>query len=232
MESQTVSAKKSTKSAKSGKKTTKPKVVKEMAAEEVAPSTPAKKTTKSKKQVVQETTQIEEATPVVVEEVVVQSSEEAIKNATTEFNFDEQLSNLQGLIKEYRESTRDQLRVMEQSLKTLLKSHNLAVKNAKSNRKNKKPNNANTGAKMKMIISSPLMCDFLGIEVGGEASRAQAMTEFFRYAKEHGLQDQENKKNYKLDAKLKKLFPDHTELTHQQVMGAISPYFPKKNSTA
>ena len=232
MESQTVTAKKSTKSAKSGKKTTKPKVVKEMAAEEVAPATPAKKTTKSKKQVVQEAAPEQAPAPEVVEEVVVQSSEEAIKNATNEFNFDEQLSNLQGLIKEYRESTRDQLRVMEQNLKTLLKSHNLAVKNAKNNRKNKKPNNANTGAKMKMIISSPLMCDFLGIEVGGEASRAQAMTEFFRYAKEHGLQDQENKKNYKLDATLKKLFPDHTELTHQQVMGAISPYFPKKGSTA
>jgi chromatin remodeling complex protein RSC6 len=230
MESQTVTAKKSTKSAKSGKKTTKPKVEKEMA-QEVAPATPAKKTTKAKKQVV-----VEEAAPVqepeVVEEVVVQSSEEAIKNATNEFNFEEQLASLQLMIKEFRESTRDQLRVMDQSLKTLQKSHNLAVKNAKSNKKNKKSNNANTGAKMKMTISSPLMCEFLGIEVGGEASRAQAMTEFFRYAKEHGLQDQENKKNYKLDAKLRKLFPDHKELTHQQVMGAISPYFPKKNSTA
>ena len=231
MESQTVTAKKSSKTAKGGKKTTKPKVEKEMAAQEVAPATPAKKTTKAKKQVVvQEAAPVQE--PEVVEEVVVQSSEEAIKNATNEFNFEEQLASLQLMIKEYRENTREHLRTMEQSLKTLLKSHNLAVKNAKSHKKNKKSNNANTGAKMKMTISSPLMCEFLGIEVGGEASRAQAMTEFFRYAKEHGLQDQENKKNYKLDAKLRKLFPDHKELTHQQVMGAISPYFPKKNSTA
>ena len=32
---------------------------------------------------------------------------------------------------EYRESTREQLRTMEQSLKTIQKSHNLAVKNVR-----------------------------------------------------------------------------------------------------
>ena len=229
MESQTVSAKKTSKTAKSAKKASKPKTEKNLQVEELTPvATPVKKTVKSKKTIIQEEPQVEVQE---VEEVIVQSSEEALKNATNEFNFEEQLSNIQTMIKEYRENTREQLRTMEQSLKILQKSHNLAVKNAKSNKKNKKSNNANTGAKMKMTITSPLMCNFLGIEVGGEASRAQAMTEFFRYAKEHGLQDQENKKNYKLDATLKKLFPDHTELTHQQVMGAISPYFPKKGST-
>jgi len=226
MESQTVTAKKSSKSAKSGKKTTKPKV--EEHVEEMAPATPVKKSTKSKKQVVKE-----EAAPVeevVQEEVVVQSSEEAIENATNEYDFDQQILSVQEMIKEFRKNTTEQLRMMEQRVKQLQKCHTIALKTAKSNRKNKKSSNSNTGAKMMMTITSPLMCEFLGIEVGGQASRAQAMTEFFRYAKEHGLQDQENKKNYKLDAKLKKLFPDHTELTHQQVMGAISPYFPKKGS--
>jgi outer membrane biosynthesis protein TonB len=233
MESQTVTAKKSTKTAKSGKKTTKPSVeepVQQMEETPVVQATPAKKT-KGKK--VKKTEEVQAPAPVpepVVEEVVVQSSEEALQNASNEFDFDYQYNLLQNMMKDLREDTRERIRLIESSMKHLQKCHNVNMKNSK--KKTKKPNSgANTGAKMEMAISSPVMCKFLGIEVGGMASRATAMKQFFTYAREHGLQDENDKKKYVLDATLRELFPDRTELTHQQVMGAISPYFPKKGST-
>lgn len=236
MESQTVTAKKSTKTAKSGKKTTKPveEPVQQMETTPVEQATPAKKTTKGKKvkkttEVVESQAPVNEPAPV-VEEVVVQSSEEALQNASNEFDFEYQYNLLQNMVKDLREDNREKIRLIESSMKHLQKCHTVTMKN--SRKKTKKANSgANTGAKMEMAISSPVMCKFLGIEVGGMASRAMAMKQFFTYAREHGLQDENDKKKYVLDATLKELFPDRTELTHQQVMGAISPYFPKKNAS-
>jgi hypothetical protein len=237
MESQTVTAKKSTKTVKSGKKTTKPVVeepVQQMETTPIEQATPAKKVSKVKKvkkteEVVETNAPAEEPAPI-VEEVVVQSSEEALQNASNEFDFEYQYNLLQNMVKDLREENRERIRLIESSMKHLQKCHSVTMKNSK--KKTKKTNSgANTGAKMEMAITSPVMCKFLGIEVGGMASRATAMKQFFTYAREHGLQDEIDKKKYVLDATLRELFPDRTELTHQQVMGAISPYFPKKGAS-
>lgn len=165
-----------------------------------------------------------------VEEVVTESSEEAVQNAANELDFSFQLELLHNKVKQYKEESRDVLKSIEASIKQLSKIHTVELRNASKKKKKTNPD-SKTGAKMEMEISNPLMCELLGIEVGGKASRADAMKKVFGYFKEHNLQDPEDKKKYVFDDKLTELFGGQTEVTHQGVMGLISPFFPKKNST-
>jgi len=220
METQTATTKKQTK--KAVKKTVKPKAP----AQQMAPeATPAKQTASKKgKKTVQK---VEEPVVEVQPEETVQTSEQALEEANTELSFEHHYDLMVNRMKALREEVRS----LETALKHLGKCASHEKKLA-GKKKKKTSSSPNTGAKMQMTLTNPAVCKFLGIEVGGQASRADLMRAIYGYVQEKGLKNQENKREFKLDATLQTLFPDRNVLQHNQVMGAISPFFPKKGAQA
>lgn len=203
-----------------GKKVTK-KVTKKAAAP-VETAAPAKKVTKK----VAKKAEVVEPEPVVevpAEEPV------AVEEATEDtFSYDAQVTILENQMKEMELEFRNKMRVLKDGLKHLSKCHTIEKRNQKKKRKNS--SNTQTGAKMPMVINDKDACKFLGIEVGGQASRADLMRKIYGYVADHGLKHEDNKRVFSIKGDLASLFPDVKEMKHQQVMGAISRFFPKKGS--
>lgn len=226
METQTVT-KKTVKTAKA--KTSKKVNAQEMAEKpvvEVNVEAP-KKATKSKKKVVIPEPVVEVAP--VEEEIVeeVQNSEDAENEANVEFSFDDAQQLLEERIRNLENNFKNQLREIKNGMKHLSKCHTVEKKLQKKKRKSN--SNSQTGARMPMVIQDESACAFLGINVGETASRADLMRKIYKYVEENNLKHQDNKRVFSITGDLKKLFPDFDEMKHQEVMGAISRFFPKKS---
>ena len=199
-----------------------PKKVTKKATVPVETATPAKKVTKK----LVKKTEVVEPEPVVdvppQEPVVV---EEATEDT---FSYDVQVTILENQMKELELELRNKMRVLKDGLKHLSKCHTIEKRNQKKKRKSS--SNTQTGAKMPMTITDKDACKFLGIEVGGQASRADLMRKIYGYVADHNLKHEDNKRVFSIEGDLATLFPDVKEMKHQQVMGAISRFFPKKGS--
>ena len=103
-----------------------------------------------------------------------------------------------------------------------------AAQKANTKRKRKSGNRAPSGFVKPTLISDQL-ADFLGKEHGSELARTEVTREINQYIRANSLQDKDNGRIIKPDAKLKALLgvKDSEELTYFNLQKFMSPHFQK-----
>ena len=108
-----------------------------------------------------------------------------------------------------------------------------AAQKANTKRKRKPGNRAPSGFVKPTLISDQL-ADFLGKAHGSELARTEVTREINQYIRANSLQDKDNGRIIKPDAKLKALLgvKDSEELTYFNLQKFMSPHFQKTVSAA
>jgi len=137
------------------------------------------------------------------------------------------------------ESQTDQMDVLKTSLKTLLNSNNVLLKQVKKletkvtkssmkSKANRKPH----GFARPTEVSDEL-CVFMGKEKGSLVSRTEVTKSIIKYIAEHNLQNPKNKRQILPDETLLKLFGDEardTVIDYFTMQKYVNHHFPKKAS--
>lgn len=137
------------------------------------------------------------------------------------------------------ESQTDQMDVLKTSLKTLLNSNNVLLKQVKKletkvtkssmkSKANRKPH----GFARPTEVSDEL-CVFMGKEKGSLVSRTEVTKSIIKYIAEHNLQNPKNKRQILPDETLLKLFGDEardTVIDYFTMQKYVNHHFPKKVS--
>ncbi|KAJ1689347.1 SWIB/MDM2 domain superfamily protein [Rhynchospora pubera] len=79
---------------------------------------------------------------------------------------------------------------------------------------------------MKPVGVSPPLRRFLGV---GEISRAHAIKKVWEHIKSHSLQDPVNKREIRLDDKLKTIFGNKDKITMFEIAKLLAPHFNKSS---
>ena len=74
------------------------------------------------------------------------------------------------------------------------------------------------------------MLKFMNLGSDELVSRVDVLRAISTHVKEKNLQFPDRRTSFKVDRKLKSLFPTDKELKYTQIMGKISQFFPTKNS--
>ena len=182
---------------------------------------------------------VEESAPVVaVEEsapvVAVEKSSELLINSLSELNtkIESLYQHINSIVdskeftqvfKKYR-NTRKFFNKFEDELNNQVVKSITIVKNL-----NKKKNKISRKKTSRPQIISSELCQFLGIEDGTKYERTQALREISKYVKENELQLEGKRAVFKVDDKLRLLFPDGFEegMRYIDIMGGLSAHFVK-----
>tara|TARA_Y100000389_G_scaffold197722_1_gene232845 strand:- start:1025 stop:1696 length:672 start_codon:yes stop_codon:yes gene_type:complete len=196
-------------SAKKAKKSSTKPAKKESASKKVAPPTEPKVDTPKV-----DTPKVEPPKDQVVEENVGQELSLAFGEFMT------QLTTLRTLQAKVLTDFRSLQKRTEREIK--------AAQKANSKRKRKPGNRAPSGFVKPTLISDQL-ADFLGKAHGSELARTEVTREINQYIRANSLQDKDNGRIIKPDAKLKALLgvKDSEELTYFNLQKFMSPHFQK-----
>lgn len=185
-----------------------------------APKTPAKKASKKTEPVV-------EAAPVPVEQAaapVVEPSEgNEISDKMSEFGA--KLTQLMAIYTAIRQDFKHLSKVVEREMKAAQKA---------SAKKRRSSGNRQPSGFIKPTLITDELATFLGKASGTEMARTEVSKEINQYIRENKLQDENNGRIIKPDAKLKKLLrvgPEE-ELTYFNLQRYMKHHFVKKEATA
>ena len=142
-------------------------------------------------------------------------------------------------LKAFIETQTDQMDVLKTSLKTLVNSNNVLLKQVKKlearvtkssmkSKANRKPH----GFARPTEVSDDL-CVFMGKEKGSLVSRTEVTKSIIKYIAEHNLQNPKNKRQILPDETLLKLFGDEardTVIDYFTMQKYVNHHFPKKVS--
>lgn len=195
-------------------------------------SSVTKKSSKSSKKPRKKKTKVvvEESAPV----VAVEKSSELLINSLSELNtkIESLYQHINSIVdskeftqvfKKYR-NTRKFFNKFEDELNNQVVKSITIVKNL-----NKKKNKISRKKTSRPQIISSELCQFLGIEDGTKYERTQALREISKYVKENELQLEGKRAVFKVDDKLRLLFPDGFEegMRYIDIMGGLSAHFVK-----
>lgn len=142
---------------------------------------------------------------------------------------------IKGLCDRIKEITKEfTTKFNELSTELRLVSKQVEAERRKSKKRIKKPVDPNKPAKKPSGITqdkpvSDELCTFLGLSNGSELSMVKASNKIREYVKSNGLTNQENKKLWIPDDKLKSLFKltETDEIGHFSIMKHLKGHFPK-----
>jgi chromatin remodeling complex protein RSC6 len=143
-------------------------------------------------------------------------------------------------LKDLIETQTDQMDVLKTSLKTLMNSNNVLLKQVKKiearvtkssmkSKANRKPH----GFARPTEVSEDL-CVFMGKEKGSLVSRTEVTKSLIKYIADNKLQNPENKRQILPDETLLKLFGDdarNTVIDYFTMQKYVNHHFPKKQSS-
>ena len=143
-------------------------------------------------------------------------------------------------LKDLIETQTDQMDVLKTSLKTLMNSNNVllkqikkiearATKSSMKSKANRKPH----GFARPTEVSEAL-CVFMDKEKGSLVSRTEVTKSLIKYIADHKLQNPENKRQILPDETLLKLFGDearNTVIDYFTMQKYVNHHFPKKQSS-
>ena len=199
------------------------------AAKSGSDSKSAKKVSKSKKvtkTVSKKTEPVEVAAPVVADDKSVSSSVSAPGSELAE-QFTDFMAKLQQVCAAMS-SLKSEFRALEKKATRELKA---AQKSAA--KKKRKSGNRQPSGFVKPTLISPALAAFLGKPEGTEMARTEVTREINGYIRQHKLQDKNNGRIIRPDAKLKGLLNIGAgeELTYFNLQKYMSPHFAKAGST-
>ena len=125
------------------------------------------------------------------------------------------------------------LAALKQDYKTLDKTINREMKVLQKNSKKRKPNaNRAPSGFVKPTLISTELAKFLGKDDGTEMARTEVSKEINQYIRAHSLQDKDNGRIIKADAKLKKLLNlnDQDQLTYFNLQRYMKHHFIKTDA--
>ena len=199
------------------------------AAKSGSDSKSAKKVSKSKKvtkTVSKKTEPVEVAAPAVADDKSVSSSVSAPGSELAE-QFTDFMAKLQQVCAAMS-SLKSEFRALEKKANRELKA---AQKSAA--KKKRKSGNRQPSGFVKPTLISPALAAFLGKPEGTEMARTEVTREINGYIRQHKLQDKNNGRIIRPDAKLKGLLNIGAgeELTYFNLQKYMSPHFAKAGST-
>ena len=185
-----------------------------------APKTPAKKASKKT------TEPVVEAAPAVSEPVVAPAVEAAESNEISDkmSEFGAKLTQLMAIYTAIRQDFKHLSKVVEREMKAAQKA---------SAKKRRSSGNRQPSGFIKPTLITDELANFLGKASGTEMARTEVSKEINQYIRENKLQDENNGRIIKPDAKLKKLLKlkDSDELTYFNLQRFMSPHFAKASSS-
>lgn len=189
-------------------------------ASSAAPKTPAKKATKKTEPVV-------EAAPAPVEQSAAPAVEASEGNEISDkmSEFGAKLTQLMAIYTAIRQDFKHLSKVVEREMKAAQKA---------SAKKRRSSGNRQPSGFIKPTLITDELATFLGKASGTEMARTEVSKEINQYIRENKLQDENNGRIIKPDAKLKKLLrvgPEE-ELTYFNLQRYMKHHFVKKEATA
>ena len=186
-----------------------------------APKTPAKKASKKT------TEPVVEATPAVSEPVVAPAVEAAESNEISDkmSEFGAKLTQLMAIYTAIRQDFKHLSKVVEREMKAAQKA---------SAKKRRSSGNRQPSGFIKPTLITDELANFLGKASGTEMARTEVSKEINQYIRENKLQDENNGRIIKPDAKLKKLLRvgADEELTYFNLQRYMKHHFVKKEASA
>tara|TARA_B100000927_G_scaffold254446_1_gene220692 strand:- start:391 stop:996 length:606 start_codon:yes stop_codon:yes gene_type:complete len=186
-----------------------------------APKTPAKKASKKT------TEPVVEAAPAVSEPVVAPAVEAAESNEISDkmSEFGAKLTQLMAIYTAIRQDFKHLSKVVEREMKAAQKA---------SAKKRRSSGNRQPSGFIKPTLITDELANFLGKASGTEMARTEVSKEINQYIRENKLQDENNGRIIKPDAKLKKLLRvgADEELTYFNLQRYMKHHFVKKEASA
>ena len=186
-----------------------------------APKTPAKKASKKT------TEPVVEAAPAVSEPVAAPAVEAAESNEISDkmSEFGAKLTQLMAIYTAIRQDFKHLSKVVEREMKAAQKA---------SAKKRRSSGNRQPSGFIKPTLITDELANFLGKASGTEMARTEVSKEINQYIRENKLQDENNGRIIKPDAKLKKLLRvgADEELTYFNLQRYMKHHFVKKEATS
>ncbi len=186
-----------------------------------APKTPAKKASKKT------TEPVVEAAPAVSEPVAAPAVEAAESNEISDkmSEFGAKLTQLMAIYTAIRQDFKHLSKVVEREMKAAQKA---------SAKKRRSSGNRQPSGFIKPTLITDELANFLGKASGTEMARTEVSKEINQYIRENKLQDENNGRIIKPDAKLKKLLRvgADEELTYFNLQRYMKHHFVKKEASA
>ena len=184
---------------------------------------PRKAKTASKKTAAATTTATPE--PVVQETAPVENVVETTQPTLTD-NFNELLSTLT--------SWRSQITALTAQVRALRARSEREIKSAQKAARKRRSTGRKASGFVKPALISDELASFLGRPKGTEMARTEVTKEINKYIVSHNLQDKNNGRIIRADAKLRKLLRlnKSDELTYFNLQKYMCPHFPKKQTAS
>ena len=150
----------------------------------------------------------------------------SVEAPSTQVQLQEQFTSLLAQLT----ALRSQLTAVTTQARSLAKRADRELKHAqKQGRKKRKSGNRAPSGFVKPTLISDQLADFLGKAHGSELARTEVTREINQYIRANSLQDKDNGRIIKPDAKLKALLgvKDSEELTYFNLQKFMSPHFQK-----